>query len=143
MQINQAQHELLKTYFDALYDAAFTSFHSNFSGKLYKEGMKLFSIYSSYFLRTSYCNATDQHSRTEVWKHKLKIWQEIALRSDVSLSLHCRKYYAFTCAIFQNWCEVFSSQGQDIMMTSEHSPGPWRSVGCSALTLTIPNKIIY
>ena len=66
LQINQAQHELLKTCFNALYDAALTSIHSKFTRKLYKEGMIFFSIYSSYCLCISCCNVADQHSRTEV-----------------------------------------------------------------------------
>lgn len=35
----------------------------------------------------------------------------------------------FFISYARNWCEVFSSQGQDIIMTSEHSPGPWRAKG--------------
>ncbi|KAK2552754.1 Endothelin-converting enzyme 1 [Acropora cervicornis] len=35
----------------------------------------------------------------------------------------------FFISFARNWCEVFSSQGQDIIMTSEHSPGPWRAKG--------------
>ena len=50
LQINQAPHELLKTYFDGLYDAALTSFHSNFSRKLYKRGHDiLFHLFQLFF----------------------------------------------------------------------------------------------
>ncbi|XP_068754462.1 endothelin-converting enzyme 1-like isoform X2 [Montipora capricornis] len=35
----------------------------------------------------------------------------------------------FFISFARNWCEVFSSRGKEILLASEHSPGPWRARG--------------